>query len=141
MTGASRRRRGAPAGAEVPQRPARPAFVELATALLIMSGFVSFFTSLQGLVALTGDGDVPLLSVVFVTIGLLTMLTGFALRTGRWWLFGVNFVAVAAFLELTSFTVQGLVSGATDLLVVIVLMVHRPWFAWTPDGDAEVERD
>jgi hypothetical protein len=112
-------------------------WVELATALLIMSGFVSLFTSLQGLVTLSGNDDpkAPLV-VLFVTLGLLTMLTGVALRYGHWWLFGVNFVAVAAFLELTSFTVQGLLSGAIDLLVVIVLLVHRPWFAWTPDGDA-----
>jgi hypothetical protein len=111
-----------------------------------VAGFVSLFTSLQGLVTLSGNDDpnAPLV-VLFVTIGLLTMLTGFALRSGHWWLFGVNFVAVAAFLELTSFTVQGLFSGAVDLLVVIVLLVHRPWFAWRPDGttddDLEDDRD
>lgn len=134
MTWSSSRRPGAPA-AEAPSRPPRPAWVELATALLIVAGFVSFFTSLQGLVTLSGNDDpnAPLV-VLFVTLGLLTMLTGIALRYGHWWLFGVNFVAVAAFLELTSFTVQGLFSGAIDLLVVIVLLVHRPWFAWRPDG-------
>ena len=130
----SPRRRPGPPGAEAPKRPPRPTFVELATALLIMSGFVSFVTSLQGLVALTGNDDpnAPLVAL-FVTIGLLTMLTGIALRYGHWWLFGLNFIAVAAFLELTSFTVQGLFSGAVDLLVVIVLLVYRPWFAWKPE--------
>ena len=141
MTWSSSRRPG-PAGAEGPQRPPRPAFVEFATALLIVSGFVSTFTSLQGLVNLSGSDDpnAPLV-VLFVTLGLLTMLTGFALRTGRWWLFGVNFVAVAAFLELTSFTVQGLFSGAIDLLVVIVLLVYRPWFAWKPGVDVDDDMD
>jgi hypothetical protein len=115
--------------------------VELAAALLIVSGFVSTFTSLQGLVTLADAGEPTLLSAVFVSIGLVTILTGIALRTGRWWLFGVNFVAVAAFLELTSFTVQGLFSGAIDLLVVVVLLVHRPWFAWTPDDAREAEGD
>ena len=136
----SSRRRSGPPGAEVPKRPPRPAFVELATALLIMSGFISFVTSLQGLVALTGNDDpnAPLVAL-FVTIGLLTMLTGIALRYGHWWLFGLNFIAVAAFLELTSFTVQGLFSGAVDLLVVIVLLVYRPWFAWKPGGDRDVD--
>ncbi len=79
-----------------------------------------------------------------MTIGLLTMLTGIALRYGHWWLFGINFIAVASFLELTSFTVQGLFSGAIDLLVVIVLLVYRPWFAWKPgdrDNDPEDDRD
>ncbi len=138
----SSRRRPGPPGAEVPQRPPRPGFVELATALLIVSGFVSFFTSLQGVVSLAGSADFsPLLGSVFVAIGLMTMLTGIALRYGHWWLFGVNFIAVAAFLELTSFTVQGLFSGAIDLLVVIVLLVYRPWFAWTPDGAREDEPD
>ena len=137
MSLSSRRRAGAP-GAEVPKRPPRPAFVELATALLIMSGFISFVTSLQGLVTLTGNDDpnAPLVAL-FVTIGLLTMLTGIALRYGHWWLFGLNFIAVAAFLELTSFTVQGLFSGAIDLLVVVVLLVYRPWFAWKPGGDPD----
>ena len=51
---------------EIPKRPPRPAFVELATALLIVSGFVSFVTSLQGLVALTGNDDpnAPLVAAV-----------------------------------------------------------------------------
>ena len=138
----SSRRRPGPPGAEVPKRPPRPAFVELATALLIMSGFISFVTSLQGLVTLTGNDDpnAPLVTL-FVTIGLLTMLTGIALRAGHWWLFGVNFIAVAAFLELTSFTAQGLFSGAIDLLVVVALLVHRPWFAWKPGGATERDRE
>ena len=137
MTWSSSRRPG-PQGAEAPKRPSRPAWVELATALLIVSGFVSFFTSLQGLVTLSGSDDPNAgLVVLFVTLGLLTMLTGIALRYGHWWLFGVNFVAVAAFLELTSFTVQGLFSGTIDLLVVVVLLVYRPWFAWKPGGSAE----
>ena len=142
MSLSSRRRPAPPPGADAPRRPPRPAFVELATALLIMSGFISLFTSLQALVTLTGNNDpnAPLVAL-FVTIGLLTMLTGIALRYGHWWLFGINFIAVAAFLELTSFTVQGLFSGAIDLLVVIVLLVYRPWFAWKPGGDAEVEQD
>jgi hypothetical protein len=134
-------RRPGPAGADVPRRPPRPAWVELATALLILAGFVSLFTSLQGLVTLSGsdDPDAPL-AVLFVTLGLLTMLTGIALRYGHWWLFGLNFVAVAAFLELTSFSAQGLFSGTIDLLVVIVLLVHRPWFAWKPGGEPERDR-
>ncbi len=44
----SSRRRPGPPGAEIPKRPPRPAFVELATALLIMSGFVSFFDEPPG---------------------------------------------------------------------------------------------
>jgi hypothetical protein len=135
-------RRPGPPDAEVASRPPRPAWVELATALLIVSGFISLFTSLQGLVSLSGNDDpnAPLV-VLFVTLGLLTMLTGIALRYAHWWLFGVNFIAVAAFLELTSFTVQGLFSGAIDLLVVVVLLVYRPWFAWKPGGDAEDDRE
>jgi hypothetical protein len=121
-----------PAG---PKRPPRPALVELATAMLIVAGFVSFVTSLQAVLALEQRGELsPVLAIVSLALGFASVATGVALRYGRWWLFGVNFVAVAAFLELTSFTGVGLLSGAIDLFFVVVLLVHRSWFAWTPDG-------
>jgi hypothetical protein len=119
-----------------PRRPARPAILELATALLVVSGFLSFFTSIEAAIALSERQEIPgLLIVVSVLIGVGTIAVGIALRYGHWWLFGLNFVAIAAFLELTSGTVQGMLFGAVDLFVVVVLLAQRPWFQWRPEAD------
>jgi hypothetical protein len=71
---------------------------------------------------------------VFIGVG--TIVVGIALRYGHWWLFGVNYVAVAGFLELTSGSAQGLLFGAVDVFVLVVLLTQRPWFAWRP-GDED----
>jgi hypothetical protein len=47
----------------------------------------------------------------------------------------VNYVAVAGFLELTSGLPQGWLYGALDVLVVVILLAQRPWFAWTPEQE------
>jgi hypothetical protein len=110
--------------------------VEVATALLIVSGFLSLFMSLEAVISIAGSQEPDLvLLALFMFIGAGTIAVGIALRYGHWWLFGVNYVAVAAFLELTSGTAQGLLFGGIDLFVVAVLLGHRPWFAWKPDED------
>jgi hypothetical protein len=122
--------RDAPRG---PQRPRRPVLVELATALLIVSGLLSLFLSLGAVSTLADSGDLsPLLLVLALVLGVGIPIVGLALRYARWWLLGVNLVAVASFLELTSGSPQGLLFGGIDLFVVVVLLLHRPWFAWTP---------
>jgi hypothetical protein len=112
--------------------------VEVATALLIVAGFMSLFTSLDAVISIAGSEEPDLvLLVLFLFIGAGTIAVGIALRYGHWWLFGVNYVAVAAFLELTSGTAQGLLFGAIDIFVVVVLLVHRPWFAWKPEDEPD----
>jgi hypothetical protein len=120
------------------KRPSRPVLVEIATAVLIVTGFMSLFTSLEAAISIAGSGEPDLvLLALFLFIGVGTVAVGIALRYGRWWLLGVNYVAVAAFLELTSGTAQGLLFGALDLFVVVVLLAQRPWFAWTPDDEPD----
>jgi hypothetical protein len=116
--------------------------VELATAMLIVNGGVGLVLSAQALGALAADVELsPLLVGLSIGIGVLSIALGLALRAGRWWLFGLNAVAVAGFLELTSFTVTGLLAGAVDVFVVVVLLVYRPWFAWRPDGPDDEDDD
>ena len=120
------------------KRPPRPALVEVATAVLIVSGFMSLFTSLEAVISIAGSSEPDLaLLALFLFIGVGTIAVGIALRYGRWWLLGVNYVAVAAFLELTSGTAQGLLFGALDLFVVVVLLAQRPWFAWKPGDEPD----
>jgi hypothetical protein len=130
-----RRKRGNPSGLRDaphgPQRPPRPAMVELATALLIVSGFLSLFLSL-GAIGTLADELSPLLVLLAIVLGVAIPVIGIALRAGHWWLLGVNLVAVASFLELTSGSPQGLLFGGIDLFVVVVLLAHRDWFTWSP---------
>ena len=114
--------------------------VELATASLVVSGAVSVLVTIEAITSAPVDSMSPLLVGVFLALGVLTIATGLALRTAHWWLFGVNFVAVAAFLELTSGSAQGLLFGGVDLFVVVVLLVYRPWFAWTPEDEPAEDR-
>ena len=128
---------GLPTIVEGPRRPSRPVILEVATAMLIVSGFMSFFISIEGFVAVASNGGLdPVLIALFVFIGVGTIVVGIALRYGHWWLFGVNYVAVAGFLELTSGSAQGLLFGAVDVFVLVVLLAQRPWFAWRP-GDVD----
>jgi hypothetical protein len=128
---------GFPTGDRRAKRPPRPVLVEVATALLIISGFMSLFTSLDAIIAIatSEEPDLALLAL-FLFIGVGTIAVGIALRYGFGWLFGVNYVAIAAFLELTSGTPQGLLFGGIDLFVLAVLLAQRPWFAWNPEDDA-----
>lgn len=122
--------RDAPRG---PQRPPRPVLVELATALLIVSGFLSLFLSMGAMASLaTSDDLLPFLALLAIVLGVAVPIVGIGLRYGRWWLLGVNLTAVASFLELTSGSAPGLLFGSIDLFVVAVLLAYRPWFAWTP---------
>jgi hypothetical protein len=137
--GRGARKRGNPSGLRDaphgPQRPPRPALVELATALLIVSGLLSLFLSLGAVASLADGGDVaPILLVVALVLGVAVPVIGIALRGGHWWLLGVNLVAVTSFLELTSGSPQGLLFGGIDLFVVVVLLANREWFAWSPAG-------
>jgi hypothetical protein len=109
--------------------------VELATAMLIVSGLVSLFLSLGAVSTLASGGELsPLLAVLALVLGVAVPIVGLALRGGSWWLLGVNLVAVASFLELTAGSAEGLLFGAIDLFVLVALIANRAWFAWSPEG-------
>lgn len=111
-----------------PGRPARPAAVELAAAVLLVSGAIQLFFALVGAPgALESQaGSVALaLAINFATIAI-----GLLVRTGRLWILAINYVAVLGFLDLL-----GAASSATsfmlalaEMFVLVVLLLNRPWF-------------
>jgi hypothetical protein len=112
-----------------PSRPPRPVLVELATAILIVGGALSFVTSIEGLSRMADRGEAePSVATLSLFIGAVSVAVGLLLRTGRAWLIGVNLVAIAGFLELVSGTVVGLLYGALDVFVVLALVATRDWF-------------
>lgn len=119
-------------------RPDRPALIELASALLVVGGVLSLVASIE-VIARVADqtGDVDPIAWLALAFGVATVVLGVLTRFGRAWIVTVNVTAVAGFLEITSLTPAGLLVGALDVFVVIVLIANRPWFAWRPGGDAE----
>jgi hypothetical protein len=110
-------------------RRRRPVLVELASALLVVSGVMNLLISIQVLATLGSEGDeIGGLTLVTVALAAATLVLGLLVRFGRAWLLAVNVVAVVAFLELTSGSVVGLLFGAVDTFVVIALLVERQWF-------------
>jgi lysylphosphatidylglycerol synthetase-like protein (DUF2156 family) len=128
----------ADAAQAAPRRRARPVLVELASALMIVSGAVSLLLSIQAIINLAnqwlGIGDLSLLTIV---VAIVELALGLAVRYGRAWLVTVNVVAVLAFLELISGSAIGLFFGLLDTIVVIALFREREWFRSTPDLNRE----
>jgi hypothetical protein len=109
-------------------RPARPAVVELAAAILITSGVL-------GLVGAIGAAsDLPagteLLFVLTAALNVGSLVIGLLVRTGRAWLLAVNYVAVLGFLDFTGAPASGLalLLGIADVIVVVILLAQKPWF-------------
>ena len=122
--------------------PARPPAVELAGAILIVGGVVGLFglvTGAPGLPAFT-------LGLLMLTLALnvAPIAVGVLVRTGRAWIVDVNYVAVIAFLDLLSIgsSPLGLIFGVANVLVVIILIRHKPWFdamsRWRAGDDADL---
>ncbi len=124
------------------RRPPRPTAVELATAIVIVSGAVGVLISVEAFVRMSELGSAGTdLTLPSLAIGLAMVVLGILLRYGRAWLVGVNVLTIAGFLELISGAPIGLVFGALDVIAVILLLVHRPWFAWKlPAGGAGTRR-
>ena len=108
--------------------PARPAVVELAAAILITSGVL-------GLVGAIGAGsDLPagteMILVLTAALNIGSLVIGVLVRGGRAWLLAVNYVAVLGFLDFTGAPASGLalLLGIADVIVVIILLVQKPWF-------------
>jgi hypothetical protein len=107
----------------------RPVLVEIASAMLIVSGVLNLLLSIQAIAALGQQGQqVGALTLITIGLTVATLALGVLVRFGRAWLVAVNVVAVVAFLELTAGDLVGLLFGAVDTVVVIALLVERPWF-------------
>lgn len=111
-----------------PIRPARPARVELAAAILIVGGIVGLIQ-----VATTAAG-VPVGAEPFLAGALAldagSIALGLLARAGRAWLLAVNYAAVLGFLDLLGAGASplSLMLGLADILVVGILLATKPWF-------------
>jgi hypothetical protein len=122
-------------GGEPSRRPARPALVEVAAAILIVGGVISLLSSIEVVATFAQRSQADLgISLLSVAIGAGLLVLGILVRYGRAWLLTVNVVAVVAFLELISGTIVGLFFGGLDVFVVLALFYERPWFQWRPPG-------
>ncbi len=116
--------------------------VELASALLVVGGVLNLVISTDVLMRLSERGEsVAGHTVVTIALGIITIGLGFAIRSGRGWLLAVNVAAVLGFLELLSGSVVGLLFGALDVAVVLMLIRERPWFEWSALERAQVAEE
>jgi hypothetical protein len=109
-------------------RPARPAAVELAGAILIVSGVLGLIGAVGAAPGLPAGTEV--LFVVTAALNLGSLVIGLLARSGRAWLVAVNYVAVLGFLDLTAGAGSGLalMLGVADVIVVVILLLNKPWF-------------
>ena len=122
------------------ERPRRPVLVEVAAAILIVGSATDVVISFEGL-ATAPNGPGRLLAATSASVGLLLVILGFLIRSGRAWLVTLNVVAVAAFLELITLSFVGLLAGIFDMVVVGILLRERGWFHWAPPDEAgELDR-
>ena len=122
-----------------PPRPPRPIGVELAAAIMIITGAMSTLISIEAAASFDAQGELDgPLAALSIGLGIAFVVLGVLVRTGRAWLVALNVAAVAGFLELISGSAAGLLFGALDVAVVVLLMRDRPWFH---GPDAEPDED
>lgn len=113
-----------------PERPwpSRPAAVELAGALLIVGGAAGLLGALSGAANLP-PGTEPFLALT-VALDVGAIVLGLLVRLGRVWIVAVNYAAVLGFIDLLGAGASPLplVLGLADIVVVVILFVHKPWF-------------
>ena len=111
-----------------PIRPARPARVELAAAILIIGGIVGLIQVVASATAVPVGVEPFLAGTVALDAG--SIAIGLLIRTGRAWLLAVNYAAVLGFLDLLGAGASPLLLmlGLADILVVGVLLATKPWF-------------
>src|SRR5262245_25751481 len=110
--------------------PRRPMLVELAAALLIVTGGIQ----LAAIVGLVVTGNLPPASegvlVLSVVLDAGTIVAGLLLRAGRAWLLVINYVARLGFLHVLRATASpvALLIALVDLFALYVLFTQRSWF-------------
>ena len=114
-----------------PQRPPRPALVELSAAILIIGGVVDLATAMSPF----QPGGMPL-GALFMALNILTVVVGLLVRAGRGWALALNVTAIALFLELTALPSPiALLMAILDTVVMYTLIRHRAWFDRRPASD------
>ena len=111
-----------------PARRPRPGTVELAAALLIIGGILQLVGAIGAASSLPAGAEVVLFGSI--TIDIATIAAGVLIRSGRLWLLVVNYVAVLGFLDLmrSGSSPVALMLAIGDIVVVVILVVNRPWF-------------
>jgi uncharacterized membrane protein len=118
--------------------PSRPAAVELASAILIVGGIIGAIGTL-GTRANLPAGTEPFVALTFaLDIG--AVILGLLVRRGRAWLLAVNYAAVLGFVDLLAAgsSPAALMLGLADIVVVIILFVHKAWFDELRERGADV---
>lgn len=113
---------------EGPIQPARPAPIELAAAILIVGGAIGLFGAVANAASLPAEAEPFLLLTIALDVG--SIVTGVLVRIGRLWILAVNYVAVLGFLDLLAAggSPLALMLGLADIVVVVILLLHKPWF-------------
>jgi hypothetical protein len=122
-----------------PERPSRPLALEASAAILIVGGI----TSIIGTIGYQASGgDTGAIGLLILALDILTVMVGVLIRMGRAWVFAINVVAIALFLELTALpSAFAIVFVILDSLVMFSLFRHRGWFYWEPPEPREPQAD
>ncbi len=109
-------------------RPSRPGAVELAGAILIVSGVLGLIGAIGAASGLPAGTEELFMITVVLNVG--SVAIGVLARFGRAWLVAVNYVAVLGFLDLAGAAESGLalLLGVADVIVVVILLLNKPWF-------------
>jgi hypothetical protein len=123
-----------------PIRPARPAAVELAGAILIVGGAIQLILAIATLPRVA-PGAEPVAALA-LALNVASIAVGLLVRLGRAWLMALNFAAVLGFLDLLGGggSPLSLMLGVAEVLVVLILLAQRPWFDAMRAWRAESER-
>jgi hypothetical protein len=109
-------------------RPQRPAAIEFAAAILIVSGVLGLVGAIGAASGLPAGTEQLLVITAAMNVG--SVAIGILVRFGRAWIVAVNYVAVLGFLDLLGAGGSGLalMLGVADIVVIVLLFVHKPWF-------------
>ena len=126
--------RGSDADGLEPIRPARPASVELAAAILMVSGAVQLILAVAtpaGPVSASASEAGAIFTALALALDVASIALGLLIRLGRGWLLTINVAAVLGFLDLSGAafgsTVLPLV-GVSEVVAVAILLARKPWF-------------
>jgi hypothetical protein len=122
-------------------RPPRPPLVELAAAILIVGGIVNLIGALVGAFAAAGAAD-PFLWLTLI-LNVASLVLGLLARYGRAWLVTLNFAAILGFLDLLGSAANptALMLGIAEVLVVVILIRHKPWFDAMREARSSIARE
>lgn len=118
--------------------PPKPAVIDIAAAVLVFGGMFGLSQLVGGDFLITGSlpAKVPIVGVAFL-LDLASVILGFAIRAGRFWLPALNLAGLFAILYLVAMARPiHIVLGLVHVLAFAILLVHRRWFAAVSRGAA-----